>query len=108
MDISKTSIKQLSGFLIHLFQDLHRCPVTIDGYGSGILDFFGPVGLHIAQSADFNRLLSSFHSARPKSAKNIPKWNLSVVLNELTKKPFEPMKDSDIKHLTLKTAFLLA
>ena len=30
------------------------------------------------------------------------------MLNELTKKRFEPMKDSDIKHLTLKTAFLLA
>ena len=38
----------------------------------------------------------------------INKWNLSVVLNELTKAPFEPMKDSDLKHLTLKTAFLLA
>ena len=36
------------------------------------------------------------------------KRNLSVVLNELTKAPFEPMKDTDIKHLTLKTAFLLA
>ena len=28
--------------------------------------------------------------------------------NELTKAPFEPMKDTDLKHLTLKTAFLLA
>ena len=35
-------------------------------------------------------------------------WNLSVVLNELTKAPFEPMQDTDLKHLTLKTAFLLA
>ena len=34
--------------------------------------------------------------------------DLSVVLNELTKAPFEPMKDTDLKHLTLKTAFLLA
>ena len=33
---------------------------------------------------------------------------LSVVLNELTKAPFDPMKDTDLKHLTLKTAFLLA
>ena len=32
----------------------------------------------------------------------------SVVLNELTKAPFEPMKDTDLKHLTLNTAFLLA
>ena len=38
---------------------------------------------------------------------DLPKWNLSVVLNELTKAPFEPMKDTDLKHLTLKTAFLL-
>ena len=29
-------------------------------------------------------------------------------LNELTKAPFEPMKDTDLKHLTLKTALLLA
>ena len=32
----------------------------------------------------------------------------TVVLNELTQTPFEPMKDTDLKHLTLKTAFLLA
>ena len=51
---------------------------------------------------------SSFHRDRPKSSRNLPKWNLSVVLNELTKAPFEPMKDTDLKHLTLKTAFLLA
>ena len=37
---------------------------------------------------------------------NLPKWNLSVVLNELTKAPFEPMKDTDLKHLTIKTVFL--
>ena len=53
-------------------------------------------------------LLSSFHRDRPKSSRNLPKWNLSVVLNELTKAPFEPMKDTDHKHLTLKTTFLLA
>ena len=53
-------------------------------------------------------LLSSFHRDRPKSSRNLQKWNLSVVLNELTKAPFEPMKDTDLKHLTLKTACLLA
>ena len=62
----------------------------------------------ISQSSDLNRLLSIFHRDRPKSSRNLPKWNLSVVLNELTKAPFGPMKDTDLKHLTLKTAFLLA
>ena len=47
---------------------------------------------------------SSFHRDHPKSSRNLPKWNLSVVLNELTKTPFEPMKDTDLKHHTLKTA----
>ena len=41
-----------------------------------------------------------------QSSRNLPKWNLSVVLNELTKAPFEPMKDTDLKHLTLKNCFL--
>ena len=59
------------------------------------------------KSSDLNWLLSSFHRDRPKSSKNLPKWNLAV-LNKLTKAPFEPMKDTDLKHLTLKTAFLLA
>ena len=99
VDVSKPSIKQVSDFFMHLFQDLNRRPSTIDGYRTAILDYLGPTGLHIAQSTDLNRLLAT---------RNIPKRNLSVVLNELTKKPFEPMKDSDIKHLTLKTEFLLA
>ena len=63
---------------------------------------------HITHNADLHRLLSSFHRDRPESSRNLPKWNLSVVLNELTKAPFEPMKDTDLKHVTLKTAFLLA
>ena len=93
---------------MYLYQDLNRCPSTIEGYRTVLVDTLGPVGLHISQSSDLNRLLSSFHSDHPKSSRNLPKWNLSGVLNELTKAPFEPMKDTDLKHLTLKTAFLIA
>ena len=45
---------------------------------------------------------SSFHRDRPNSSRNLPKWNLFVDLSQLTKAPFEPMKDTDLKHLTLK------
>ena len=61
----------------------HR-PSTIDGYRTAIVDTLGPAGHHISQSSDLHRLLSSFHRDRPKSSRNLPKWNLSVVLNELT------------------------
>ena len=108
VDFSTPSVKQVSDFFVYLYQDLNRCPSTIDGYRMAIVDTLGPAGHHIAQSSDLHRLLSSFHRDRPKSSRNLPKWNLSVVLNELTKAPFEPKKDTDLKHLTLKTAFLLA
>ena len=107
VDFSTPSVKQVSDFFMYLYLDLNRCPSTIDGYRTAIVDTLGPAGHHIAQSSDLHRLLSSFHRDRPKSSRNLPKWNLSV-LNELTKVPFEPMKDTDLKHLTLKTAFLLA
>ena len=108
VDFSTPSVKQISDFFMYLFQDLNRRPSTIDGYKTAIVDTLGPWGQHIAHNEDLHRLLSSFHRDRPKSSRNLPKWNLSVVLNELTKAPFEPMKDTDLKHLTLKTAFLLA
>ena len=108
MDFSTPSVKQVSDFFMYLYQDLNRRPSTIDGCRTAIVDTLSPSGLHISQSSDLNRLLSNFHRDRPKSSRNLPKWNLSVVLNELTKAPFEPMKDTDLKHLTLKTAFLLA
>ena len=108
MDFSTPSVKQISDLFMYLYQDLNRRPSTIDGYRITIVDTLGPAGLHISQSLDLHSLLSNFHRDRPKSSRNLPKWNLSVVLNELTKTPFESMKDTDLKHLTLKTAFLLA
>ena len=108
VDFSTPSVKQISDFFMYLYQDLTRCPSTFDGYRTAIVDTLGPTAQHFAHNADLHRLLSSFHRDRPKSSRNLPKWNLSVVLNELTKAPFEPMKDTDLKHLTLKTAFLLA
>ena len=108
MDFSSPSIKQISDFFLYLYQDLNRRPSTIDGYRTAIVDTLGTTAQHIAHDPDLHRLLSSVHRDRPKSSRNLPKWNLSVVLNELTKAPFEPMKDTDLKHLALKTAFLLA
>ena len=93
---------------MYLYQDLNRCPSTIDGYRMAFDDTLLPAGLHISQSSDLNKLLPSFHRDRPKSSRNLLEWNLSVVRSELTKAPFKPMKDTDLKHLTLKTAFLLA
>ena len=108
VDFSTPSVKRISDFFMYLYQDLNNRPSTIDGYRTSIIDTFGPSGQHLAHNGNLHRLPSNFHRDCPKSSRNLSKWNLSVVLNELTKAPFEPMKDTDLKHLTLKTAFLLA
>ena len=108
VDVSTPSVKQISDFFMYLYHNLNRRPSTIDGYRTAIVDTLGPTAQHIEHNEDLHRLLFSFHRDRPKSTRNLPKWSLSVIRNELTKAPFEPMKDTDLKHLTLKTAFLLA
>ncbi|XP_029968087.1 uncharacterized protein LOC115403361 [Salarias fasciatus] len=37
-----------------------------------------------------------------------PPWDLAVVLNGLSRAPFEPLEEVSLKHLSLKTALLLA
>ena len=87
VDFSTPSVKQISDFFMYLYQDLNRRPSTIDGYRTAIVETLGPTNQHIAYNADLHRLLSSFHRDRPKSSRNLPQWNLSVVLNELKKHP---------------------
>ena len=93
---SLTIFEKFGGFLhppvkeeifMYLYQYLNSRPLTIDGYSMTIVDTLGPTGLHFSQNSDLNRILSSFHRDRPKSSRNLPKLNLSVVANELTKAP---------------------
>lgn len=38
----------------------------------------------------------------------VPPWDLSLVFNALTQAPFEPIEQASVKHLTIKTIFLVA
>ena len=38
----------------------------------------------------------------------LPKWDLGIVLEALSKPLYEPLREASLKHLTLKTVFLLA
>lgn len=57
---------------------------------------------------DIGDLMANF--ARDKSAiRDLPPpWNLSLVLEMLTKPPFEPLHTASLKYVTWKTVFLLA
>ena len=98
----------VADFLMYLFEDKKLQPSTIDGYRSAIADKLGNATVNISKDDNLTRLLESFHRDRPKGRRGIPSWNLSLVLHQLTKAPFEPLREASLKHLTFKTVFLLA
>ena len=108
VDFRSPSVKQIADFLLHLFQEKNLQPSTIDGYRSAIADKLGNSSLNVSKDENLTRLLDSFHRDRPKGRRGIPSWNLSLVLHQLTKPPFEPLRKASLKHLTFKTVFLLA
>ena len=108
VDFRAPPLKAIADFLLHLFQDKKLQPGTIDGYRSAIADKLGNSTINVSIDENLTRLLDSFHRDRPKGRRGIPSWNLSLVLHQLTKAPFEPLKESSLKHLTFKTVFLLA
>ena len=83
-------------------------PDTIDGYRPAIADKLGNSTINVSKDENLTHLLDSFHRDRPKGRTCMPSWNLSLVLHQLTKAPFEPLKKASLKHLTFKTVFLLA
>ena len=108
VDFRAPPLKAIADFLLYLFQDKKLQPGTIDGYRSAIADKLGNSTINVSKDENLTRLLDSFHRDRPKGRRGIPSWNLSLVLHQLTKAPFEPLKEASLKHLTFKTVFLLA
>ena len=106
VDFRSPPVKSIADFLLYLFQDRKLQPGTIEGYRSAIADKLG--NSPISKDENLTRLLDSFHRDRPKGRRGIPSWNLSLVLHQLTKPPFEPLREASLKHLTFKTVFLLA
>ena len=108
VDFRAPPLKAIANYLLQLFQDRKLQPGTIDGYRSAIADKLGNSTINVSKDENLTRLLDSFHRDRPKGRRGIPSWNLSLVLHQLTKAPFEPLKEASLKHLTFKTVFLLA
>ena len=90
------------------YEDRKLQPSTIDGYCSAIADKLGNLPFNISKDKNLARLMDSFHRDRPKGRRGILSWNLSLVLHQLNKAPFESIKEASLKHLTFKMVFLLA
>ena len=108
VDFRSPPVNSVADFQMYLFEDKKLQPSTIDGYRSAIADKLGNTTVNISKDDNLTHLLESFHRDRPKGRRGIPTWNLSLVLHQPTKAPFEPLREASLKHLTFKTVFLLA
>ena len=77
VDFRNPSIGEICNFFWYLFNDLNRCPSTIEGYRTAIADTLGNSRLNIITNSEIARLIASFFKDKPKSSRSIPKWNLS-------------------------------
>jgi integrase len=108
LDPLKVSVANLADFLLHLHLK-GLAVVTIEGYRTAISHTLKAVSnLDIGKDHHLSALIANFDRTISKQKDLLVPWDLSLVLRKLRKKPFEPLKEIDMKHLTFKTVFLLA
>ena len=106
---TSATVGQVADFLLHLFNE-GRQLASIKGYRSAIAAVHTGFtdGSSVSVSADLMKLVRGLFLRRPTVRTLTPSWNIQVVLEKLAKEPFEPLHRASLKHLTLKTIFLLA
>ena len=80
---------------------------AIKGYKSAFSQVMSARGIDISHDKDLTSLIKSFSIERPVSQRDVPRWDIMVVMRHLMKPPYEPMNMSSLANLTRKTAFLI-
>eukprot|EP00745_Piridium_sociabile_P014347 TRINITY_DN2118_c0_g1_i2.p1 TRINITY_DN2118_c0_g1~~TRINITY_DN2118_c0_g1_i2.p1 ORF type:complete len:1001 (-),score=88.55 TRINITY_DN2118_c0_g1_i2:57-3059(-) len=100
---------ELANFLAHLSSEKNLSASSVRGHRAAVCTTIRQLG---GRSFSDDPLLRdvvrgiSLNEAR--SPRRTPAWDLFLVLSVLRDPPFEPIRDCSLKHLTLKTAFLLS
>ena len=100
---------QIASFLFTLFDTHGLLPQTVKGYRTclgSVLDRTGKA--KVVMHKTISDMITSMELQRPRVMPVLPQWDLGIVLEALSKPPYEPLREASFKHLTLKTVFLLA
>ena len=100
---------QIAAFLYELF-DTHGVSLqTIKGYRFCLASILSHTGRAAeVQAKTISDMIMSMELQRPRLTPVLPQWDLGIVLQALSKPPYEPLREAFLKHLNLKTVFLLA
>ena len=64
--------------------------------------------MNVSHDLDLSALFRGFAKSAPPRSPRIPAWDLSLVLRSLMKSPYELLRLASMRHVALKTSFLLA
>ena len=100
---------QIATFLYSLFDTHGLSPQTVKGYRTCLGSVFNRTGkATVVQHKTISDMIASMELQRPRVMPVLPQWDLGIVLEALSKPPYEPLWEASLKHLTFKTVFLLA
>ena len=104
---ASSTVPEIAEFLMFL-HSVKKCkPRTLAGYRSAISLIHNSKD-KISMNSELRNLIKGLFNTNPTIRQLAPNWNLPLVLLMLTKTPFEPLEDSELKFLTMKTVFLVA
>ena len=100
---------QIASFLFTLFDTHGLSPQTVKGYRTCLGSVLNRTGkAKVVLHKTISDMIPSLELQRPRITPVLPQLDLGIVLEALSKPPYEPLREASFKHLTLKTAFLLA
>ena len=100
---------QIASFLFTLFDTHGLSHQTVKGYRTCLGSVLNRTGkAKVVLHKTISDMIASMELQRPRVTPVLPQWDLGIVLEALSKPPYEPLREASFKHLTLKTVFLLA
>ena len=109
IDPSSATLNEVAEFLIFLHERKGCKASTLTGYRSAISEIHDGWGSSsIGTDKVLSKLVKGIFHCNPISQKLLPSWDLPLVLEALSKPPFEPLRSVELKYLTWKTVFLIA
>ena len=100
---------QIASFLFTLFDTHGMSPQTVKGYKTCLGSVLNRTGkAKVVLHKTISDMIASMELQRPRVTSVLPQWDLGIVLEGLSKPPYEPLREASFKHLTLKPVFLLA
>ena len=106
---SSASINEIAEFLIYLHEERNCKAATLSGYRVAISDIHEAWERStVSNNKMLSRLIKGIYHSNPRRNRLLPSWDLPLVLEALSKPPFEPLRSAELKYLTWKTVFLIA